>query len=333
MAVTATRLLSALRAATDRWLFRVGPVEAAPIRLVQRRIYVLPTPAGLAFAGALLAMLLASINYNLSLGYGLVFLLGGAAVASIVHAFRNLLGLSIRPARCMHVFCGDTAGFVLQIDNPRRARRPALRLRAHGEQADLDIGPAQAASVTLPCPTHRRGELPLGRTVLETTWPLGLIRAWSVFVPELSCLVYPAPEPDPPALPEDGEGNAGRLGRMRDGDDDFAGLRAHRTADSPRHVAWKVLARGGPMLTKQYASWSGQDLQLDWTVLPAQLDDEQRLSRLAAWVLQAEQGGRRYALALPGNAIEPGQGPAHLQRCLSALARFGSPTAPRERQP
>ncbi len=310
-----------------RWLRRTGAAEAGPLRLVQRRIYVLPSAAGMGFAAVLLVMLVASVNYNLSLGYGLTFLLGGAGVASIVHAFRNLLGLTIRPGRCEPVFCGEAAGFQLVLDNGRSVRRPALRLRARGCQTAFDLGPGETRNVLLACPAPRRGEFALGRAVLETTWPLGLIRAWSVFVPDLRCLVYPAPEPDPPPLP-DGVGDRGGGRRVaHGGDDDFAGLRLHRLADSPRHVAWKVLARGGPMLTKEFAAQAGDDLVLDWALLPAPLGTEQRLSRLAAWLLAAERSGRRYALALPGAAIAGAHGREHLHRCLRQLALFG-PGAP-----
>lgn len=314
---------AALRRGADRWLFRVGAPETAPIRLTQRRIYVLPTAAGLGFAGALVVMLVTSINYNLSLGHALVFLLGGAATASIVHAFRNLLGLSVRPGRCEPVFAGEAAGFRLLIDNPRPARRPALRLRARGQTSAFELGTAAESAVLLACPTTHRGRLSMGRTVIETTWPLGLIRAWSVFVPEAECIVHPSPEIDPPALPADGSAGAGTGGSVREGDDDFAGLRTHRIADSPRHVAWKALARGGPMLTKQYAATRGGDVVLDWSALPARLDDEQRLSRLSAWILRAEQDGRRYGLLLPQTRIAPGLGRDHRDRCLRELALFG----------
>ena len=325
----AASVAATLRRGADRWLFRVGAPEPAPIRLTQRRIYVLPTAAGLGFVGALVVMLVTSINYNLSLGYGLVFLLGGAATASIVHAFRNLLALSLRPGRCAPVFAGEAAGFRLLIDNPRAARRPALRLRARGQHSAFELGPAAESNVLLACPTARRGRLTLGRTVIETTWPLGLIRAWSVFVPEADCIVHPAPEIDPPPLPEDGAGGTGTGGRVRDGDDDFAGLRAHRAADSPRHVAWKALARGGPMLTKQYAAAQGGDVLLDWSALPTHLDEEQRLSRLTAWVLRADQDGRRYGLLLPQTHIAPELGRDHRDRCLRELALFG--IAPEDR--
>jgi hypothetical protein len=96
--------LPAVRATLHRWLFRVSGPEPAPIQLGQRRIFVLPTRFGLALALTLLVMLLASINYTLSLGFALTFLIGSVAWISIHHAFRNLVGLSIsagrRPRRC-----------------------------------------------------------------------------------------------------------------------------------------------------------------------------------------------------------------------------------------
>lgn len=311
-----------LRRALDRWLFRLGRPEGAPIRLHQRRIYVLPTRAGLGLAVALLAMLIASINYSLSLGFGLTFLIAGVAVASIVHAFRNLFDLTVQPGRCPPVFCGGDARFSFLITNARPMRRPALQLRAQGGHTDFDLDASDTATIELACPAAQRGPLAVGRTLLETTWPLGLIRAWSVFIPDLSCMVYPQPELEPPPLPVAGATSGAGRHETGDGDDDFSGLRQHRDSDSPRHVAWKAVARGGPMLTKQYTGLGGGDALLDWADLPSSMDDEARLSRLAAWILAAERGGRRYALRLPGTVLAPAQGDAHLHRCLQALALY-----------
>lgn len=319
-----TAFVQRLRHSVHRWLFRVGAAEPAPIRLGQRRIYVLPSAAGIAFALALLVMLLAAINYNLSLGYALVFTLGGSAASSMLHAFRNLYGLSIRPGRCPPVFAGETAVFTLLVDNPAPRRRPALRLGAQGQCSSFELPAAQETAIPIACPAPRRGRLVLGRSTLETRWPLGLIRAWSVFVPAAECLVLPTPEADPPPLPRDGAGDTAPVSRRTgEGDDDFAGLRAHRSADSPRHVAWKVLARGGPMLTKEFAAGQGRELLLDWDHLPPGFDDERRLSRLTAWVLAAEREGLRYALALPGVRIPAAAGGAHRERCLRQLALHG----------
>ncbi len=313
-------LTGGARRLVDRWLFRLGRPEAAPIILYQRRIYVLPTAAGYAFALALLVMLIASMNYNLSLGYALTFLLGGVAVASIVHAFRNLLQLSIRSGRTEPAFCGDALVFHLLIDNRRTARRPALRLRAHGEVSAFDLPPGAVTEVSLALPTKTRGPFPLGRTILETRWPLGLIRAWSVFIPDITGLVYPAPEINPPPLPGQTAGEAQGQRSLRAGDDDFAGLRNHQTSDSPQHLAWKVFARGGPLMTKQFSTLEGGDIALEWSALPPTLDNEARLARLTAWLLIAEGSGRRYALQLPSRYFPRGHGHAHLHQCLHALA-------------
>jgi len=319
-----TRPAPSLRARLERWLFRVGPPEAAPIVLLQRRIFVLPTPAGVAFAIALLVMLLAAVNYNLSLGYALVFLLGGVAVASILHAFRNLLHLTLRPGRVEAVFAGESARFPLLVANARMARRPALRCRTGDAIVPFQLAAGDTAEVVAAAPARRRGRLALGRVVIETTWPLGLIRAWSVVVPDVDCLVFPAPERDPPPLPT-GAAQRGGQGRGRAGDDDFAGLRAHQFADSPRHVAWRVVARGGPLLTKQFSGLDGGQVSLDWDALPGHLDVEHRLSRLAAWVLAAEREGLRFALNLPEGGVAADGGAAHAQACLRRLALFGEP--------
>jgi uncharacterized protein (DUF58 family) len=79
------------------------------------------------------------------------------------------------------------------------------------------------------------------------------------------------------------------------------------------------------MLTKQFAGAAGAELWLDWNALPPALDAEQRLSRLAGWVLAAEQAGARYGLRLPGRALAPDHGEAHRAACLQALALHGVP--------
>lgn len=317
------RIIKRWQQAVDRFLFQVRGIESAPIVLNQRRIFVLPTRSGLSYMLVMLVMLIASINYNLSLGYALVFLLGGVAVVSIVHAFRNLLGLAIHPGRAEPVFAGENARFHLQVRNDRNRRRPALRMIAcdglPGE--DFDVAPLDTHEHTLLRPTHQRGRLALGRVVIETTYPLGLIRAWSIMMPASQCLVYPAPEPTAPALPENASTGQGRR-PSETGDDDFAGLRTHDIADSPRHIAWKVVARDGPMLTKRFSGLEGQELVLDWATLSPHLNVENRLSRLCAWVLAADAQGRSFALHLPGQQIGRGSGGPHVQKCLTQLALY-----------
>lgn len=317
----------ALRAAFQRWLFRVSGPEAAPITLGQRRIFVLPTRFGLALGATLLVMLLASINYALSLGYALTFLIGGVAWMSIHHAFRNLVDLRISPGRVEPVFCGTPARFGIVLSNPETRPRTGLQLRPTRSTPDtsaepFDLPAAGQTRQDVAIATTRRGWLQLPRLTLETHYPLGLIRAWSLVQPDMRGLVYPTPDSHAPALPYGTDDRPGD-GTHRGGQDDFAGLRHHQPADSPRHVAWKAVARGGPWRTKTFEGGGRSTVWLDWQTLPPNLDTEARLARLTRWVIDAEQAGLEYGLRIPGTTLRPAHGAAHQHACLTALALFG----------
>jgi uncharacterized protein (DUF58 family) len=309
-----------------RWALRVRPPEPAPIVLTQRRVYVLPTRAGLAYAVALGVILLGAMNYNLSLGHALVFLLAGLGVVAILHTFRNLALISIRPGRCEPVFAGSSAQFDLVLENQRPDPRISLRLFLDDEAPiEVDIGPHTSTTTALHVPATKRGWLPLPRLTIETTWPLGLVRAWSYAVPDMYCLIYPAPAAKAPPLPWHGE-SAGGSTKEGSGADDFSGLRSHQVADSPHHVAWKAVARqhDGPLLTKLFSGASAQQLWLEWKDVPDALDTEQRLSILARWMIDAEAAGFAWGLRMPALRLPPDNGPAHLGAGLRALALHGS---------
>jgi uncharacterized protein (DUF58 family) len=308
------------------WFYGYRAPERGAITLGQRRVYIVPTRLGWLYGATLGILLVGSINYALQLGFALTFLLAGLGLVGMVHTTRNLARLTVSAGRAEPVFAGEAAQFRLYLDNRARFDRPAILVRhqASGAQVVLDIAAGAVAEAVLAVPAARRGWLPLSRVMLETRFPLGLFRAWSYVEPEARCLVYPRPERAPlPAQAPDAEAGAARAQAL--GNDDFSGLRAYQLQDSPRHVAWKAVARTDDMLTKQFAGAAGIELWLDWERLAAGLDTEQRLSRLAGWVLAAEQGGARYGLRLPARVIAPDRGDAHRATCLQALALHGTP--------
>ena len=123
-------------------------------------------------------------------------------------------------------------------------------------------------------------------------------------------------------MPGVGERNAPRaLSAEGSGNDDVAGLRGYQPADSPRHVAWKAVARSDELLTTQFTGEAAAELWLDWRLLPSG-SVEQRLSVLAGWVLAAERRGVRYGLRMPGVEIAPGRGDSHSGAALQALALY-----------
>jgi uncharacterized protein (DUF58 family) len=303
------------------WLYGFTPPERGVIVLRHRRVYIVPTRLGWIFGATLGLLLVGSINYALSLGFAMTFLLAGMGLAGMVHTARNLARLAVSVGRVEPLFAGEAAQFRLYLDARVPFERPAILLRqlASGAQLVTDVPAAGVAEAVLAVPAARRGWLALGRVMLETRYPLGLFRAWSYVEPDAQALVYPLPEysalPAPSAEPRAGAGGA-----QAQGNEDFSGLRDYQRSDSPRHVAWKAFARGGAMLTKQFAGEAGAELWLDWQDLPQNLSLEARLSRLTGWVLAAEKAGVRYGLRLPGTEIPPDGGDVHRAACLQALA-------------
>jgi uncharacterized protein (DUF58 family) len=300
-----------------------GP-ETPPIFLAQRRVFILPTRHGLWYGGALFALLGASVQYNLNLGFILTFLLSGVGLLGIVHTFRNLAHLYVSPGRVEPVFAGELARFTVLLDNRSGYDRYAIAMQS-GTAAPVycDAPKAAIASAVVAITAARCGWFYPGRITLSTRFPLGLLRAWSYVELDRPCLVYPRPERTP--LPQEAINTEyGERAISARGTDDFSGLRAHQLSDSPRHVAWKAVARGAEMLTKQFAGRADARLWLDWSMLPPALDVEARLSRLCGWVLDAEAHGLSYGLVLPDLRIAPARGDLHCSACLKALALCGA---------
>ena len=302
------------------WLFQLRGPERGEIVLVQRRIFILPTRAGIGFAFILMLMLAGSINYNLSLGYVLTFLLGSVGFSAMLHTFRNLAGLRIKAAKTAPVFAGDTARFGVCLENPSPTARCSLALARKDSEPDVfDIPGASAITATARVSTTRRGALRAGRLTLFTRFPVGLYQAWAYIELDEHCVVYPRAAP--PGLPLPAlAASSGEAGGRENGREDFAGLRQYHPGDSSRHIAWKASARDGILLTKQFSGHTASDLWLSLDLAPAQLDTEGKLSCLTRWILDAHAGGNAYGLKLPGSVVPLGRGETHRDRCLEALA-------------
>jgi uncharacterized protein (DUF58 family) len=157
--------------------------------------------------------------------------------------------------------------------------------------------------------------------MFRTRYPLGLFRAWSYIDLDMHCVVYPRPEdpgvPLPPPSGERGEGAA-----SASGNEDFSGLRAYQPGDSTRRIAWKADARGSGLMSKVFSGRADTHLWLDFSTLPPSMTVEERLSRLARWVIEADMQDVAFGLRLADVTIDPDVGPGQRTRCLHALALF-----------
>jgi len=303
--------------------FRGAPADRDPVVLRHSRIYILPTRRGLAMMVTLVLMLLTSLNYALSLGLAVTFVLTGLAASALLHTFRNLAGMEVKPLAAGDTFAGGKMAFSLALV-PGAATRLAVMLSARGARIMSDVPAGEARTVALEVPTQQRGRVALGRVTLSSTYPLGLWKAWAYVHFPLAGIAFPTPEVSAPPLPF-GAGGDDSVAQARGEDADLAGLRDYQRGDPPQRVAWKAVARGAGWYSKAFEGSGGGPVMLDWRALPPELDVEARLSRLSAWVLGAERAARPFALSLPGFTLPASQGREHRRLALTALELFPSP--------
>ena len=309
------------------------------VKLTQRTVYILPTRPGLMLGATLLALLVASINYQLNLGYLLTFLLAGSAVVGMHVCHGTLRGLAMNLVAPSAQYAGVMATFDIKLLNEKGSIRHGIGLSVLNPpvKSSKDAGqdrwswadvPAHGTTtVQVAFKPERRGLHRLPTLTAETRFPLGTFRVWTVWRPAAQVLVYPAPEADAPPLPpgEPRSGGAANAARAQN-TGEFDGVRGYRRGDPLKLVVWKKAVKfdmadeaGGGLVVRDTQQAQRYELWLDYAQAGTG-GTEQKLSRLCAWVLGADKLALDYGLRLPALEIKPASGEAHKRRCLEALA-------------
>ncbi|MFL6549893.1 MAG: DUF58 domain-containing protein [Povalibacter sp.] len=309
-----------------RWVRKRHGRDSDPLTLSNRRIYILPTGLGLAFAFMVFAMFLGAMNYGNNLALGLTFMLGALGLTAMHYAHRNLASLRISAGATEPVFAGELAKFRISLENDAPLARHELTIgNDHGRAKPVRLDPGARSVLSVKLPAAQRGHLTLDRFEISTRHPFGLFRAWAYVHMDLRCIVYPRPAPRGiPAPPV--ETDTGGAQDSSRGDEDFAGLRSFHPGDSPSRIAWKAFAREQGLHVKLYAGTAVTSHRFDWDALPG-LGVEARLSQLCRWIEDAYAQGHAFGLKLPQLELPANIGAAHRQRCLTALALFGTEEA------
>ncbi len=304
-------------------------------QLAQRSIYVLPTKAGWFLAFTLLLLLLASINFQLNLGYLLTFWLLATALMSVRHAHRNLRGLQVQLGALEPVFQHQNAQIPVRLQSAAGQdwARYAITLAWVRSRADVlvDIPSGQMQTTHLALTPTQRGWQTMPLLQLRSLYPLGVFGLWSYWQPKARLLVYPAPEtPCPPIQQPEVEAlqHHAQQAQHSSGAQAQDDVRPYQRGDRMSDMAWKksapALASGvGELVVRSGQASAPPQLWLDARATGlAPL--EAQIARLTAWVLHADQQGARWGLRLPSGAqLAPDSGQAHLHACLRALALDG----------
>lgn len=291
-----------------------------------------PTASFWLLALVVFAMWYAAVSQANSVAYLISFTIASAALVSCLHAVLLLRRVEAAPTVNDPIISGGVLVQGIQLHNGGKQHKAGLQVgfpARYGwtQPAPVAAGllrPGEKHSLTISAHVQGRGRHPLDGVVLQTTFPLGLLRVSRWLPLEGEVLVYPKPEGH--LALRVGEGTGGHstpdenAGVLREGDN-FAGLRNYRLGDSQRHVDWKAVARGQPMLTKEFVGSVEEKVWLEWQHATAR-GTEAKLCQMARWIQLATEQGLEYGLRIPGLELPPSSGSAHYHRCMRELALF-----------
>ncbi|MCZ6890303.1 MAG: DUF58 domain-containing protein [Gammaproteobacteria bacterium] len=303
----------------SRWLDRRIP-PASSVKLSQRNVFIFPTATGFAFGFFIVLLILGAINYQNSLIFAVAFLLGSLFLVTILHTFRNLSGLTVEIVGTRPAFVGEDVELQVRVKRPGGPGREGIQLGwPNSIKQWALLFEAEACTVRLFVRAQRRGWFDPARLLVETYYPLGLLRAWTWVDLTARALVYPKPNFDIPLDPSAVQGVQGSLA-VPQGSDDFTDIREYQPGDPVKHILWRFYAKSDELAVKRYDSYADDRYWLDFGTVSGGV--EQRLSVLTGQALSASRANDDFGLRLPHLTIGPASGTAHLEQVLRELALY-----------
>jgi uncharacterized protein (DUF58 family) len=302
-----------------RWTDKRSP-QAPAVTLTHKNLYTFPNHRGFIFLALAIIIWLLGTNYQNNLILALSYLLISLFVSAILHGYSNMAGLTVRVISASPAFAGEAAAFTLELQTIHKKGCDHLELRwPGGDTQSVNLDYMTPQQITLWAPSERRGYWRPGRLLVQSRFPLGIIRCWSWINLDAVALIYPKPiainEPRPQNLAGQHAGE-----NHRAGGDDFHSLREYQPGDPIKHIAWKQFAKEKGLFIKEYQEALSAEKWLNWDDL--NYPHELRLSGLCYWALKYEQHQQSYGVNLPGLSLAPSYGSAQRAALLTALGEF-----------
>ncbi len=292
-----------------------------------RRMYF--TAGGLAFTLGTFAVGFAAMNT----GNNLLYLLLGSMIGFIIVS-SWLSEQAIRDVRVERRFAhavtvGHDFRLTYEVTNRKRVLPSlAVELVEAGlpDRAFVAHVPARGTVTARSVNSFvRRGIYPLGTVTLSTCFPFGLFRKErDVEIPG-EVVVWPRSDRRV-REPRVGGGRMRTAGLATHGTagarGEYRSLRGYRPGDDPKDIHWRSTARMREPVVREYER---DGAETRWICLDTRSEEgeaaEVSVEVAASLAAQAVAGHHPFGLVAGAVVLEPGEGPAHLERALDLLAR------------
>ncbi len=280
------------------------------------------TRLGVRFVIAAVLALLGAATSGANLLYLIDGMLWSLLAAGWWWSGRNLRGIAARAEFPEQVFQDTEFSLAIFLKKEKGRSAHFLAVRSPAGQAFLPVLKNNAEeSVTIPARLPRRGLNEIGDAWLESDFPFGLFRrrrrisglVGLVFPPVFEIYgrqASPAVRGEEISIPRRGVG------------EDFYGLREYGSGDDSRLINWKLTAKTGKPIVKEYAEQIGNRITI--TVEDAEGPEAERLiSEAASLAKYFIDAGADVRLRTPEATVAFGHGLIHLGLIFKTLAFLG----------
>jgi uncharacterized protein (DUF58 family) len=336
----------------NKWLNKRIP-EAIQHQLNHQNIFIFPAKFGLLFLSLCVLLFLLGTNYQNNLMLLLCYFLMAIFLVNLLASYINFACIDLQIGKCSEVFVGDNLNIPLWLNANKNSASQVNGLlhfkfqinkkhsnkkykRQHNQSHTRVDTDAFSNPINLSQLCQQRGKLRLSRVTVESVYPLGLYRCWTHLAFTHEITVFPKPIPCEIQLyvnEQNSTKKSGDIANEQTGHDDFSHLKAYQVGEPLNHVAWKELAKGRGMVSKQFSSVGNQ---IGWLKLSPQYrnkalsnpsneiqaDLEKELGELCYQIIELSRTQRTFGLDLGVHCIAPNNGAAHRLACLHALAYF-----------
>lgn len=300
-----------LKQQVSQWIAKRFQVDSVKT-LLQKDVLVFIHKQGFLYLVLILITFIAGINYGNNLILGFCFLLSAILCISFYLTFKQLHDLKIEIVMPEVGQVNQPSIIRLMLKQQDKTVR-YLRIQSSQQEQMIYVNQVQQI-IELPVLPQQRGLYEFGVIKVYSTYPLGLVRAWTYLYPKQKIWIAPKAH-------DWQKEHKKQPTSAHDSLDEFKELRAFRQGDSYQNVAWKQVARGQGFFIKMFeAQVNHQHLEIDYQQIPV-LGHEEKLSFMMGLVEQCEQLGDDYALILPHARLESGQGYSQLIQAKLLLAQ------------
>lgn len=299
---------------------------------------------GLIFCCMSLFMLLAAVNGQVNLLFGVVGLMFGVLIVSFSISRMVLRKVQVRRLLPDHAVVGEPVTLSYEFINEKRFW-PSLSVcfaELEGSEGFVRQPAAYmlhaAAGTTSTVPTEavpkRRGLLALDQYQISTSFPFGFIKRASIRTEKDTMIIYPAigrVDPRLLSLCRAADKTGPTMRPRRGGTDEFYGVKEYRSGENPRWIYWRRSARTGVLVSKEMTQVSPPRLALlvdtfqKGQSAAANAGVEKTIAMAATLASHALEAGLLVGLmAWNGQwaGIQPQRGKRHRRDLLAVLARL-----------